>query len=102
MIYVAYFFAGAFLINSLPHLAQGTSGHPFQSPFAKPPGKGLSSSKINFLWGFANLIAAYALLVHVGDFDLHNWVHVGAVAAGAFMIGFHCSHHFGKLHGGNI
>jgi len=29
--YVAYFFGGAFLANTLPHLGNGISGHPFQS-----------------------------------------------------------------------
>ena len=41
--YVAYFFGGAFLANVLPHLGNGISGHAFQSPFASPPGVGLSS-----------------------------------------------------------
>lgn len=50
--YVAYFFGGAFLANALPHLGNGMSGHAFQRPFASPPGVGLSSSKINVLWGF--------------------------------------------------
>ena len=53
--FVAYFFGGAFLANSLPHLSNGISGRPFQSPFASPPGKGLSSSTVNVLWGFFNL-----------------------------------------------
>ena len=42
--YVAYFFGGAFLANALPHFGNGISGHAFQSPFASPPGVGLSSS----------------------------------------------------------
>ncbi len=42
--YVAYFFGGAFLANALPHLGNGISGHAFQSPFASPPGVGLSSA----------------------------------------------------------
>lgn len=41
--YVAYFFGGAFLANTLPHLGNGISGHAFQSPFASPPGVGLTS-----------------------------------------------------------
>src|ERR1035438_3296908 len=49
--YVAYFFGGAFLANALPHLGNGISGHAFQSPFASPPGEGLSSSTVNVLWG---------------------------------------------------
>ena len=53
--YVAYFFGGAFLANALPHLGNGISGHAFQSPFASPPGQGLSSSTVNVLWGLFNL-----------------------------------------------
>ena len=45
--YVAYFFGGAFLANALPHLGNGISGHAFQSPFASPPGVGLSSATVN-------------------------------------------------------
>jgi hypothetical protein len=47
--YVAYFFGGAFLANTLPHLGNGISGHAFQSPFASPPGVGLSSAMVNVL-----------------------------------------------------
>ena len=57
--YLAYFFGGAFLANSLPHLVNGISGRAFQSPFASPPGKGLSSSTVNVLWGFFNLLVAW-------------------------------------------
>jgi hypothetical protein len=48
--YVAYFFGGAFLANAIPHFVAGVMGHPFQSPFAHPPGEGLSSSTVNVLW----------------------------------------------------
>ncbi len=51
--YVAYFFGGAFLANAVPHFVNGVSGNPFQSPFASPPGEGLSSSTVNVLWGTA-------------------------------------------------
>ena len=34
---LAYFFGGAFLANTVPHLVNGISGSPFQSPFAAPP-----------------------------------------------------------------
>ena len=67
--YLAYFFGGAFLANSLPHIGNGVSGRPFQTPFAKPPGKGLSSSTINVLWGFLNLAVAYCLIFRVGIFN---------------------------------
>ncbi len=70
--YLSYFFGGAFLANSLPHIGNGISGRPFQSPFAKPPGKGLSSSTVNVLWGFFNLAIAYLLICRVGSFNLQN------------------------------
>jgi hypothetical protein len=35
---ISYFFGGAFLANAIPHVVSGMTGHPFQSPFAKPPG----------------------------------------------------------------
>ena len=44
------------LANAVPHLVSGVMGRPFQSPFAKPPGEGLSSSTVNVLWGFFNLV----------------------------------------------
>jgi hypothetical protein len=46
---LSYFFGGAFLTNTVPHLVSGVMGRPFQSPFANPPGEGLSSSTINVL-----------------------------------------------------
>jgi hypothetical protein len=32
-----------FLTNAVPHFVSGVMGYPFQSPFANPPGEGLSS-----------------------------------------------------------
>ena len=81
--YVAYFFAGAFLANAVPHFVSGVSGHPFQSPFASPPGQGLSSSTVNVLWGFFNLAVGYALVCRVGHFDLRKTTHV-LVSASAY------------------
>ena len=36
-IYLARFFAGAFLANTVPHFVSGVQGRPFPSPFASPP-----------------------------------------------------------------
>jgi hypothetical protein len=44
---VSYFFGGAFLTDAVPHFVSGVMGEPLQSPFAKPTGKGLSSSTVN-------------------------------------------------------
>jgi hypothetical protein len=98
---VSYFFGGAFLANAVPHLVSGMMGRPFQSPFAKPPGKGLSSSTVNVLWGFLNAVAGYLLVMRVGDFDLRSTSDVPALAAGALLISLHMARHFGQFHGGN-
>ncbi|THD47356.1 MAG: hypothetical protein E7774_04960 [Bradyrhizobium sp.] len=61
-IYVLQFVAGLFLANGLPHFVQGISGNGFPTPFATPPGRGLSSPVVNVVWGFLNLAVGFALL----------------------------------------
>src|SRR5580692_10205748 len=58
---VACFFAGMFLANVVPHFIHGVSGDPFPTPFANPPGKGLSSPTINVIWALGNLLVGYLL-----------------------------------------
>ena len=99
---VSYFFGGAFLANAIPHLVAGLMGQPFQSPFAKPPGKGLSSSTVNVLWGFFNLVVGYLLVCRTGDFSLENTGDVVALGLGALAISLLCARHFGMFHGGNL
>jgi hypothetical protein len=69
--YLACFFAGAFLANTIPHYVQGISGNSFPSPFADPPGKGLSSPLVNVLWGLANLVIG-CILLKVGKVSQTN------------------------------
>jgi hypothetical protein len=59
--YVACFFAGMLLTNVVPHFVHGISGNRFPTPFANPPGKGLSSPTVNVVWALANLIAGVCL-----------------------------------------
>lgn len=99
--YVAYFFGGAFLANTLPHLINGVSGRPFQSPFAKPPGKGLSSSTVNVLWGFSNLVVAYLLVFCVGSFSLHDTAQMVTLGGGMLLMSLMLARSFGRFHGGN-
>jgi hypothetical protein len=66
LIVLAHLFGGAFLINSVPHIVQGVSGNTFPSPFASPPGVGLSSPTVNVLWGFSNLVIGLLLLMRLG------------------------------------
>ena len=63
---VSYFFGGVFLANAVPHFVNAMMGRSFQSPFAKPPGKGLSSSTVNVLWGIFNAVVGYLLVLRVG------------------------------------
>jgi len=59
--YIAAFFSGAFLANVVPHFVHGISGNKFPTPFAKPPGKGLSSPLVNTVWALFNLVVGYVL-----------------------------------------
>ena len=97
---VAYFFGGAFLANAVPHFVTGTTGHPFQSPFASPPGEGLSPAWVNVLWGTFNFAVAYLLLVKVGTFEVRRLPHVVPVAVGGLAMALMLAFHFGRLHGG--
>jgi hypothetical protein len=98
---ISYFFGGAFLSNAIPHIASGAMGRPFQSPFAKPPGQGLSSSTVNVAWGVLNLAVAYILICRVGDFRLRSTAHALALGLGFLLIGLLSARHFGRFHGGN-
>jgi len=98
---ISYFFGGLFLGNAIPHFVSGTMGRPFQSPFAKPPGQGLSSSLINVIWGSFNFVVAYFLLCRVGEFHLRSAADVTSLGLGAFLISLQAASHFGKFHGGN-
>ena len=99
--YVAYFFGGAFLVNAIPHFVSGLQGSAFQSPFAKPPGQGLSSSTVNVLWGAFNVAVGYVLIWHVGDFDLRNPVDAVVAGVGALLMAVMLARTFGRFHGGN-
>jgi uncharacterized membrane protein len=98
--YVAYFFGGAFLANALPHLGNGISGHAFQSPFASPPGVGLSSATVNVLWGVFNLVVGYLLVCRVGSFDLRKTRHALVFGAGILIMSLLDAYAFALLHGG--
>ena len=98
---LAYFFGGAFLANAIPHYVSGMMGRSFQSPFAKPPGQGLSSSTVNVLWGCANLAVAYGLILRVGQFDLRATDQVVSLGLGLLVMGVFAARIFGQFHGGN-
>ena len=99
---VSYFFGGAFLANAIPHSVSGLMGKPFQSPFAKPPGEGLSSATVNVLWGFFNFVVSYLLIVEVGVFELKKPADIIAFGAGFLLLALMLARHFGRFHGGTL
>jgi hypothetical protein len=86
--YIFSFLSGMFFINALPHFVYGICGDRFPTPFAHPPGKGLSSSTVNVLWAPLNLVVGYTLFrigkVSSGD-DLTFAIVFTGVAAMSIM-----------------
>jgi hypothetical protein len=98
--YVAYFFGGVFLVNSVPHFTNGVSGRRLPTPFASPLGKGQSSPTVNVLWGAFNLAIGYLLVCRVGGFNLHRTSEVLALGMGGLLMAVLLARLFGRLHAG--
>ena len=79
--YLACFFAGAFLANVVPHFFHGISGDRFPTPFAHPPGRGLSSPTVNVVWAWVNLGVGY-LLFRAGKVSSENYATLVVFMAG--------------------
>ena len=94
---LACFFSGAFLANTVPHFVHGISGDPFPTPFAKPPGKGLSSPTVNVLWALVNLVAGY-LLLNSGGVSRQNTISLLLFFAGAACLSLMLSVRFQQKH----
>jgi len=60
-----------FLANVVPHFVHGISGDRFPTPFAKPPGRGLSSPTVNVVWACLNMAVGY-ILARVGKVSSGN------------------------------
>lgn len=93
--YLAAFFAGAFLANAVPHFVNGISGNKFPTPFAKPPGKGLSSPQLNVLWAALNLVIGY-FLTHAGHVKGGNHPAMAVAFVGAVVMSLMLSMNFAK------
>jgi hypothetical protein len=86
--YLMCFFGGAFVANFVPHFVEGITGQAFPSPFADPPGQGLSPPGLNVVWGLSNLVVGY-LLLRYGNFSLRGpWAAVIVTFAGFALFAF--------------
>ncbi|MBS4751848.1 hypothetical protein KG112_03380 [Nocardioides sp. zg-ZUI104] len=54
--------AGALLANAVPHGVAALIRRPFPTPFADPPGRGLSQPGTNLAWSATNAALGAALL----------------------------------------
>jgi len=95
--YVAAFVAGAAFANFIPHFVHGVSGDPFPTPFARPPGRGLSSPTVNVLWGLFNLVLGYLLFLRSG-ISLRPSLSLLIFLAGAAFLSIQLSLAFRKKH----
>ncbi|MGA3286887.1 MAG: hypothetical protein ABSD46_05655 [Bacteroidota bacterium] len=95
--YIACFFAGMFIANIVPHFIHGISGEAFPTPFANPPGKGLSSPTVNVLWGLFNLIAGYVLF-KAGKISNSNKWNVLLFFTGILVMSVMLSYGFADIH----
>ncbi|XZF16034.1 hypothetical protein ACTHGU_07840 [Chitinophagaceae bacterium MMS25-I14] len=90
--YIGVFFNGAILANVVPHFVHGISGNKFPTPFAKPPGKGLSSPTVNVVWSLVNLVIGY-LLFHADQINAAHpaslIIFLAGIAAMSIMLSVH-------------
>jgi hypothetical protein len=96
-LYIADFFAGAFLTNAVPHFVKGVCGDRFPTPFAKPPGKGLSSATVNVVWALFNMVVGWILL-EVGRLPDGNRTSLLVFFLGVIALGIMSSANFSKKH----
>jgi hypothetical protein len=96
-VFLAYFGAGLFLANGVPHFVNGISGKRFQSPFALPPGVGESPPWVNVLWGTANFVIGILLLYGVGDFRVGLTPDMLTLGLGVLVAGMGLAWYFGRV-----
>ncbi|NQX15563.1 hypothetical protein [Rathayibacter sp. VKM Ac-2857] len=84
--------AGVLLINAVPHGVAALQGRRFPSPFATPPGRGLSSPLANAVWSAGNLAAGLAALPRRRSRGEGRGAVLGATAMGVFLAAY-----FGSL-----
>jgi hypothetical protein len=97
---LACFAAGLFLTNGVPHFVKGICGDRFPTPFAKPPGRGLSSPTLNVVWALGNF-ALGLLLARVGGVDVAAGTGRWVAATAGVLFAFWSSWSFARKHAAN-
>jgi len=100
--FAAYFFAGAFSANFVPHFVSGVLGRTFPTPFASPPFRGPSSPRVNVLYGLGNLAVAYLLLSRVGNFEPRSALHAGVFGLGLVAMSLLITRSLARLQGAGL
>jgi hypothetical protein len=95
--YLAYFVAGMFLANGVPHFVNGISGRKFQSPFASPLGRGESSPLVNAIWGMVNFLIGFVLISGVGKVSCGFTLDCLMVGLGFVITAVYLAYRFGKV-----
>ena len=90
--YIGYFFAGAFLANSVPHFVQGITGQEFQTPFGES-----SSAIVNVIWGFVNFAIGYSIITGLGGLSFNFTRQVGMVALGVIVMALTLAYSFSSI-----
>jgi hypothetical protein len=87
------------LHNGIPHFVSGAMGRAFPSPFAKPPGRGLSSAAVNVIWGVFNFALSYMLIWRIGEFSFGSTADVVALGLGFLVMGLGSARQFAHASG---
>jgi hypothetical protein len=92
--FLAAFFSGLFLANTIPHYVKGVCGDRFPTPFSTPSGKGLSSPIVNTLWALLNMVFGFILFrrANVASGNLPLLVFFLGVAAISIQASLHFAH----------
>jgi len=89
--------AGLLLTNGVPHFVKGVCGDRFPTPFAHPPGRGLSSPMLNVVWGLLNFLLG-GWLAHVAELSQGGPSRWAFFAAGVVLLSLWSSWCFAQKH----
>jgi hypothetical protein len=94
---IAHFFGAMFFVNGIPHFVSGVCGRKFPSPFASPPGRGMSSALVNVFWGALNLAIGLLLVTRVGDFNFRSSHDLLVAGAGGLLMAVMLARTFSRI-----